>query len=124
LLGVGFLAIPTLTGSAAYALGDVFRWKQGLDERLRRARFFYATIVLSTIAAVAMDFANVNPVKALYWTAIVNGILAPFLLLGILLVACDSKIMNQQPSSLLGRIMVGLAILIMFAAGVAMFVVA
>jgi Mn2+/Fe2+ NRAMP family transporter len=71
-----------------------------------------------------MDFANVNPVKALYWTAIVNGILAPFLLLGILLVACDSKIMNQQPSSLLGRIMVGLAILIMFAAGVAMFVVA
>lgn len=124
LLGVGFLAIPTLTGSAAYALGDVFRWKQGLDEKLRRAGFFYATIVLSTIAAVAMDFANVNPVKALYWTAIVNGILAPFLLLGILLVACDSKIMNQQPSSMLGRIMVGLAIVIMFAASVAMFVVA
>lgn len=124
LLGVGFLAIPTLTGSAAYALGDVFRWKQGLDEKPRRARFFYATIVLSTIAAVAMDFANVNPVKALYWTAIVNGILAPFLLLGILLVACDSKIMNDQPSSTMGRIMVGLAIVIMFAAGVAMFVVA
>lgn len=123
LLGVGFLAIPTLTGSAAYALGDVFRWKQGLDENLRRARFFYATILLSTIAAVAMDFAKINPVKALYWTAVVNGILAPFLLLGILLVACDSKIMNKQPSSMLGRIMVGLAIVIMFAAAIAMFIV-
>lgn len=123
LLGVGFLAIPTLTGSAAYALGDVFRWKQGLDEKLRRARFFYATILLSTVAAVAMDFANVNPVKALYWTAVVNGVLAPFLLLGILLVACDSKIMNQQSSSMLGRAMVTLTIVIMFAAAVAMFVV-
>ncbi len=123
LLGVGFLAIPTLTGSAAYALGDVFRWKQGLDEKLRRARFFYATILLSTIGAVAMDFANVNPVKALYWTAVVNGVLAPFLLLGILLVACDSKIMNRQPSSMLGRVMVALTIMIMFAAAVAMFIV-
>jgi Mn2+/Fe2+ NRAMP family transporter len=62
-------------------------------------------------------------VKALYWTAVVNGILAPFLLVGILLVACDSKIMNQQPSSILGRIMVTLAIVIMFAAAIAMFVV-
>ncbi len=123
LLGVGFLAIPTLTGSAAYALGDVFRWKQGLDEKLRRARFFYATIVLSTIAAVTMDFANINPVKALYWTAVVNGVLAPFLLVGILLVACDSKIMNQQPSSLLGRLMVMVVIVVMFAAAVAMFIV-
>lgn len=123
LLGVGFLAIPTLTGSAAYALGDVFRWKQGLDEKLRKARFFYAAILLSTIAAVALDFANVNPVKALYWSAVVNGVLAPFLLLGILLVACDSKIMNNQPSSMLGRIMVTLAMLVMFAAAIAMFVV-
>lgn len=123
LVGVGFLAIPTLTGSAAYALGDVFHWKQGLDEKLRRARFFYATILLSTIGAVVMDFANINPVKALYWTALVNGVLAPFLLVGILLVACDAKIMNQQPSSLLGRVMVVVVIVMMFVAAVAMFVV-
>ena len=74
-------------------------------------------------AGVAMDFANVSPVKALYWIAIINGLLAPFLLTGILLVASDRKLMHDQPSSRLGRITVGLTTAFMFAAGVAMFVV-
>jgi Mn2+/Fe2+ NRAMP family transporter len=65
----------------------------------------------------------VNPVKGLYWTAIINGLLAPFLLTGILLVASDRKLMRHQPSSQLGRITVGLTTAFMFAAAIAMFVV-
>jgi len=122
IIGVGLLAIPTLSGSAAYALAETFGWEQGLDEKLERARAFYAVVLLSTAVGIGLDFSKVNPVKALYWTAIINGLLAPFLLVGILLVASDRVIMQNQPSSLLGRLTVGITTLAMFGAGVAMFV--
>jgi Mn2+/Fe2+ NRAMP family transporter len=69
-----------------------------------------------------LDFLGVNPVKALYWTAVINGLLAPFLLVGILIVARDRKLMQGQPSSRLGWIVVAIATVAMFAAGIAMFV--
>ena len=122
LIGVGLLAIPTLTGSAAYAFAETFQWKEGLDLPMKRARAFYAVIVFSTIVGIAMDFLNINPVKALFWTAVINGVLAPFLLVGILWVACDRKIMNGQPSSMLSRVVVGVTTLLMFGAAIAMFV--
>jgi Mn2+/Fe2+ NRAMP family transporter len=68
IIGVGLLAIPTLTGSAAYAFSEIFHWQTGLDEKLKHARAFYGVIVLSTLCAVALDFTNINPVQALYWT--------------------------------------------------------
>lgn len=80
-------------------------------------------ILVSTGAGVALDFIGVNPVKALYWTAVINGLLAPFLLVAILIVAADRKLMQGQPSSLLGWIVVAVTTVAMFAAGVAMFVV-
>jgi NRAMP (natural resistance-associated macrophage protein)-like metal ion transporter len=123
LVGTGALAIPTLAGSAAYALSELFGWREGIDERLRGAPAFYAAIALSVFAGVAMDFANLNPVRALYWTAVVNGVLAPVLLVGILVVASDRRLMQGQPSSPLGRITVGVTTLAMFGAAVAMFVV-
>ena len=121
-IGVGLLAIPTLSGSAAYAFAETFHWKQGLDEKFTAAHSFYGVVILSTLAGIALDFANINPVKALFWTAVINGCLAPFLLVGILLVASDSKIMNQQPSSKLSRIIVGLTTLFMFGAAIGLFV--
>ena len=123
IVGVGLLAIPTLTGSAAYAFSEVFHWQNGLDEKFRQARAFYGVIALSTLFGIALDFTNINPVQALYWTAIVNGLLAPFLLVGILLVARDKKIMQGQPSSSFSQIVVLGTTLLMFAAGIAMFVV-
>ena len=122
ILGVGFLAIPTLSGSAAYAFAETFRWRQGLDEKLGNARAFYAVVIVSTIAGIVLDFLGVNPVKALFWTAVINGLLAPFLLIGVLLVASDKKIMREQPSSMLSRVLVGATALIMFGAAVGMFV--
>lgn len=122
LLGVGFLAIPTLTGSAAYALAETFHWHQGLDAKLGKARAFYAVILASTIFAVAFDFADINPIKALLWTAVVNGMLAPFLLLGVFLVIRDKSIMRNQTSSLLSQVTVGFCTLIMFGAAIGMLV--
>lgn len=121
-IGVGLLAIPTLSGSAAYALAETFGWKQGLDERLEKARAFYAVVLLSMAVAIALDFAHINPVKALYWTAVINGLLAPFLLVGILIVSSDQQIMHNQPSSAASRLVVGVTTLAMFGAGIAMFV--
>jgi NRAMP (natural resistance-associated macrophage protein)-like metal ion transporter len=123
IVGVGFLAIPTLAGSAAYAFAETLGWRQGLNKKLRQARWFYALILGSTGVGVALDFIGINPVKALYWTAVINGLLAPFLLVGILVIAADKKLMQGQPSSRLGWLVVAITTAAMFAAGVAMFVV-
>lgn len=122
LIGTGLLAIPTLSGSAAYALAETFGWHQGLDEKADKARAFYAVVLLSMAIGIALDFAEINPVRALYWTAVINGVLAPFLLFGILLVASDKKIMHGQPSSRLGRATVAATMLLMFGACIGMFV--
>jgi len=122
LLGVGFLAIPTLSGSAAYALAETFHWKEGLDRPLGRAPSFYAVIVLSTALGVALNFAHVNPVRALYWSAVVNGLLAPFVMVAILAVAADRKLMCNQPSSIPSRVIVAICTLLMFGAAVGMFI--
>jgi NRAMP (natural resistance-associated macrophage protein)-like metal ion transporter len=123
IVGVGFLAIPTLAGSVAYAFAETLGWRQGLDKKLQQARAFYTLILLSTGLGVALDFIGINPVQALYWTAVINGLLAPFLLVAILVVAADKKLMQGQPSSRLGWIVVAITTAAMFAAGVAMFVV-
>jgi Mn2+/Fe2+ NRAMP family transporter len=122
IVGVGFLAIPTLAGSAAYAFAETLGWRQGLDKKLKQARAFYSLILVSTGVGVGLDFAGINPVKALYWTAVINGLLAPFLLVAILVIAWDKKLMQGQPSSRLGWTVVAITTVAMFAAGVAMFV--
>ena len=122
IVGVGLVSIPTLITSAAYALAETFRWKNGLNEKFKAARPFYSVIILSMVIGIALDFANVSPMKALYWSAIVNGVLAPFVLIGILIVASDRKIMRQQPSSVLSRLTIGATALAMFAAAAGVFV--
>jgi NRAMP (natural resistance-associated macrophage protein)-like metal ion transporter len=122
LVGVGLLAIPILAGSSAYAFAETFVWKEGLDLPVTTARYFYAVIGASTLLGIAMVFVKINPVKALFWASTINGVLAPFLLIGVLIVSCDRKLMQRQPSSWLSRVMVGLTAALMFAAAVAMFV--
>jgi len=74
------------------------------------------------LLGIGMDFIGVNPVRALFWTAVINGVLAPFLLVGVLIAASDRKLMQNQPSSWLSRIAVGTITLVMFGAAAAMFV--
>jgi NRAMP (natural resistance-associated macrophage protein)-like metal ion transporter len=122
IFGVGFLAIPTLAGSSAYAIADTFHWRQGLDRKLWQARGFYSIIILSTAAGVVLDLFKVNAIRILFWSAIINGLLAPFLLAGILIVAADPKVMQGQPSPRLSLFVVGLTALLMLAAAVGMLV--
>jgi NRAMP (natural resistance-associated macrophage protein)-like metal ion transporter len=121
IIGVGFLAIPTLAGSAAYAFSEIFRLRHGLDEKLSRARAFYGVMGLSIVLGVGLTFTPIKPVDALYLTAVINGVLAPPLLVGILFVACDRSIMRGQPSSRLGTWVVGLTTVGMAFAAVALF---
>jgi NRAMP (natural resistance-associated macrophage protein)-like metal ion transporter len=121
-IGAGLLAIPTLTCSAAYALAETFDWNHGLNQRFAVARPFYLVIILSTLLGTALDFADVNPVKALFWTAVFNGLLAPPLLAGILMIAGDPTIMNDHCSSHLCRAAVGLTTSLMVVAVIGMFV--
>jgi NRAMP (natural resistance-associated macrophage protein)-like metal ion transporter len=121
-IGTGLLAIPTLTGSAAYALAETFGWMEGLDRHFRGASHFYLVIIVSTLIGIGMDFLRVNPVQALYWTAVINGLLSPVLLLGIIFASLDRRVMKNQPSSIPSVVVVSVATLLMLGAAVGMFV--
>lgn len=122
LVGTGLLAIPTLTASSAYAFASTFRWRTGLDAKWSKAKAFYLANLAAMILALAIDFMGFNPIKALYWSAVVNGVLAPFLLLAIFFVIRDPKLLAGQTSSKLGQTMVGLTTALMFAAVLVMFI--
>jgi len=121
IVSVGLLAIPTLAGSSAYAFAEIFNWHHGLDEKLKNAESFYAIIIISVFCGIGFQFLDINPMKALYWSAIINGLIAPFIMVGILVVAGNHRIMRHHESSLFALVIVGFATLVMFAAAIAMF---
>ena len=104
LVGTGLLAIPTLAGSAAYAFAETFDWAYGLDEKFKNALSFYSVFILATITGAAMNGLHVDPIKALFWSAVLNGLLAPFLLIALFVVATDQRVMQGQTSSLTTRV--------------------
>lgn len=80
IIGARFLSVPILTGSSAYAVAETFGWKYGLDRSVRQAKQFYGVIAISTLIGILIDFLGINPITALFWTAVINGLLAPPLL--------------------------------------------
>jgi NRAMP (natural resistance-associated macrophage protein)-like metal ion transporter len=102
LIGSGFLAVPILTGSSAYAVAEAFGWKHGFDKHPSRAKEFYGLIAISTLLGMLINFAGINPLRALFWTAVINGFLAPPLLILILKISNDRKIMGERVN---GRIL-------------------
>jgi len=122
LLGTGMLAVPVLAGSAAYAFAETFGWNYGLDKRFSRAPWFYGVFVLATLLAIGIVLIGIDPMRALFWSAVINGLLAPIVLVCMYLVAIDPKIMVGQIMPRLPRVLVALTILLMFFAAVAMFV--
>jgi Mn2+/Fe2+ NRAMP family transporter len=121
LIGAGLLAIPVLTGSAAYAVAETFGWPSGLDEKPRHAKKFYGVIAASTLVGVAIDFAGINPISALFWTAVINGVVAPPLLVVVMLVSNNKRVMGKRTNGLITNIIGWIAAAIMFAAAVGMF---
>ena len=96
MIGTGLLAVPVLAGASAYAVSETFGWRFGLDEHWQRARPFYGVIALATLVGLVIPFSGIKPIDALFFTSIVNGIAAPFLLVVIMLAARNTKVMGQQ----------------------------
>ena len=94
IVGTGMLAVPVLAGSAAYAVAESFRWPIGLGLKLMEARGFYAIIVAATAIGVALDFTSIDPVKALIWSAVINGVIAVPIMVVMMLMAVRPEIMG------------------------------
>jgi Mn2+/Fe2+ NRAMP family transporter len=95
IIGTGLLAVPILAGSAAYAVSETFGWTEGLDRKPREAKAFYSVIALATAGGIALNFIGIDPMKALYWAAVVNGLLAPPLMVVTMLIARNRSIMGE-----------------------------
>jgi NRAMP (natural resistance-associated macrophage protein)-like metal ion transporter len=95
IIGTGLLAIPVLAGSAAYALAEAMGWPAGLALQPRGAKRFYATIVAGTVIGVGINFVNIDPMKALFWTAVINGVVAVPLMVMMMLMTARRDVMGQ-----------------------------
>jgi NRAMP (natural resistance-associated macrophage protein)-like metal ion transporter len=95
IVGTGLLAVPVLAGSAAYAVGETMQWESSLESRPGKARGFYAVIAVATLAGTAMNFVDINPIRALFWTAVINGVIAVPMLAAVMLIAARGKAMGR-----------------------------
>jgi NRAMP (natural resistance-associated macrophage protein)-like metal ion transporter len=111
IIGTGLLAIPVLAGSSAYALSEEFGWKEGLSKKFKQAKGFYLIIAASTVVGLWINFADVDPIKALIYAAVINGIIAVPLLVAIMKIGNDKQILetrtNGKISNIAGWITVG-----------------
>ncbi len=94
IIGIGVLAVPVLAGSAAYALGEALDWPTGLARRPLDAKAFYGAIAAATLVGVAINFVDLDPIKALFWSAVINGVVAVPLMVVIMLMAMQRRVMG------------------------------
>jgi len=121
IIGLGFLAVPVLSGSAAYAVSEAVNWKSGLNLKLKRAHGFYGIITIATIIGLIINFIGINPVKALVYSAVLNGVAAVPLIFLIIKISADNKIMGEYKSGVLSKIILWITFLGMGSAAIAMF---
>lgn len=122
IIGLGLLAIPVLAGSAAYVVSETFDWQEGLNLKFRRALGFYGVIITATLIGLTINFMGIDPIKALVYTAVINGVVAVPLIFVIALIAKNEKIMGQYKSSLLSSVFIWLTFICMAIAAIAMFI--
>jgi Mn2+/Fe2+ NRAMP family transporter len=121
ILGVGLIGVPVLAGSAAYAFSEAMGWKWGLERKATDARGFYSVIAVSVLAALVIQYSPISPMKALFWSAVINGVVAVPLMAVIVLLVCNKSVMGRftasRPIVILGWIgtaVMGLAAVRMF----------
>ncbi len=95
IIGIGLLAVPVLAGSGAYALGEALGWTTGLDRKPLDAKAFYGTIAVSTLIGICINFVGLDPIKALFWSAVINGVVAVPLMVIIMLMAMRPDVMGN-----------------------------
>jgi len=122
IIGTGLLAVPVLAGSAAYALGESRKWPIGLARKPKEARAFYATIVIATLAGIALSLSPLDPIKALFWSAVINGVVAVPVMVMMMLITSNPKIMRKFVVTGVRRAIGWLATAVMAAAAIGMVV--
>jgi NRAMP (natural resistance-associated macrophage protein)-like metal ion transporter len=99
IIGTGLLAVPVLAGSAAYALAEARKWPEGLARKPHKAKAFYATIAAATLIGVLINFSPVSPIKALYWSAVINGVAAVPIMTMMMHMTANKRVMGDFPVS-------------------------
>jgi Mn2+/Fe2+ NRAMP family transporter len=121
-IGTGMLGVPVLVGSCAYALAEASLWRATLDQPPQRAPRFYSIIAVAMVLGLALNYLKLNVVQMLFWTAVVNGVLAPPLILLTVLLTSDSKVMGPHVNSPLLRWLGWATFVAMSAAAIGLFV--
>ncbi|CAN5412894.1 divalent metal cation transporter [soil metagenome] len=122
IIGTGLLAVPVLAASSAYAVAEAFEWKAGFGQRLTEARGFYAVIAIGTLAGTLLDFTALDPIRALVWSAIANGVVAVPIMAVMMMLGSSRQLLGDYTLSRRHRAAGWFATLVMLAAVVAMFV--
>jgi NRAMP (natural resistance-associated macrophage protein)-like metal ion transporter len=120
LVGTGMLGIPVLAGSAAYAIAEAAAWRAGLDEKVHTARQFYGVITVAMLAGMVVSFAHVNAIRLLIWSAVINGLLAPPLIMIILVVCNNERVMGTHRNGRGLNLLGALSALLMTGAAIAL----
>ena len=113
IVGTGLLAIPVLAGSSAYALSETFAWREGLYRKWYQAKLFYAVIFFSVIVGLLISLIGIDPIKSLIYAAVINGGVAPFIILIVLLIAGNRQIMGKNANGLVSNLLGWLLFLVM-----------
>ena len=119
IIGTGMLAIPVLAGSTSYAISESFGWKHGLYRKLKEAYAFYGVIIVSVVLGILLNFCGIDPIKALIYSAVANGVIAPVILIFVVLLSSEKKIMGDYTNSKLATRVGWLTVGIMAVAGIA-----
>ena len=122
ILGVGLIGVPVLAGSGAYALCEAMGWKWGLERKATDARGFYGVIAVSVLAGLVIQYSPISPMKALFWSAVINGVVAVPLMVVIILLASKKSVMGAFPATRSLIILGWIATAVMGAAAVGMFI--
>jgi NRAMP (natural resistance-associated macrophage protein)-like metal ion transporter len=121
-IGTGLLAIPVLAGSCGYALSDAFEWREGLGKQFKQAKGFYLVIAASTLIGLWINFINIDPIKALVYTAVINGVIAVPILFAVMKIANDKKILRDETNNHVSNVIGWLTFVIMGVSAIIMFV--
>lgn len=121
IIGTGMLAVPVLAGSAAYAVADVFKWRSGLDHTMAEAKGFYGVLLAATLVGTLIDFTSLDPIKALVWSAVVNGVVAVPIMAVMMWIGARKSILGDYTLTTRHRVLGWFATAVMAAAVVGMF---
>ena len=122
IVGTGLLAVPVLAGSAAYGVAEAFKWRASLEQRPAQAKQFYGVLAVATLIGLGLNFVGINPIRALFWSAVINGVVSVPLMVVTMFMAANPKVMGQFTLPRRLRIVGWIATVVMLVASIGLFV--